>query len=234
MIPHQIRARACCRGCRLQDAEAEFLVSIFQDFWAAQKQAATICPTPATPAKESFISTSESPADTGTDAAEALSKAAAKSLAADGGGKATEAVVLCQQSSDGAADVAADMADGASGKKLASVGGCQHLAALRTSLLNLATIAASRYQQHFLTPMLANLAYPGGFLVILQLVPQRAQAYQDSSSRLQSLGAASQGRTRLLMWLLTQVEEPAARSQPVMVVAVSRWLLRMKIFAELW
>ncbi|CAL5223078.1 g5537 [Coccomyxa viridis] len=104
----------------LQDAEANRLVGIFQDLWAAQKEEADPSgPAARVPPKIIYATFKTAPADTSTDG----EKHAAKGSTADGGGSAAVFGEVNLQSTDRAADVATDVAQGTSSKKHDTQGG---------------------------------------------------------------------------------------------------------------
>ena len=112
--------------CRLQDAEANVILEALKAFWDAEEKAsdargsATKIPSEAKP-----VCPSEPSADSSASAKEQPSRAAAE---ADGKQKAAEDVELSRQgkgrTADLAADVAADVDEGASSMKPHTQGSC--------------------------------------------------------------------------------------------------------------
>ncbi|CAL5223080.1 g5539 [Coccomyxa viridis] len=104
----------------LQETETALLVSMFQDFWAAQKdsseEAADNGPIAENPDEDPSVSPGRAPADSSTGSEKLLSGVEAEGLAAEGSSNAAETGGLSQQEADRAAEVAG-------GKELSSQGG---------------------------------------------------------------------------------------------------------------
>ena len=112
---------------RLQDAEAEVLVSMLKEFWAArctEVDAAFGGPVAQTSSDTNCGSPNGEPAASSTDAKEQSSKPTGEGVAADGGHNRAQAQELSQQGDDGAAGAAVDVVEGDSGENPASQGRC--------------------------------------------------------------------------------------------------------------
>ena len=108
-------------ACRMAEGQVDGLTSMFEEFWAAQKKeeiASASRPRTQAPPAAAAASPSGAPAKTGRAKGQP-SRAKAKEAAADGSSKSAEAQTLSRHDADRAADVAG----GASGKKLATQGG---------------------------------------------------------------------------------------------------------------
>ena len=79
-------------ACRLQDAEAQLLVSIFLDFWAAQKDSSEQAAISGPAAETASEAATASPSTTLVDSSQGV-----KSLAADNGRKASQVDQLNEQ-----------------------------------------------------------------------------------------------------------------------------------------
>ena len=112
-------------ACRLQDSDAELLVSMFKDFWDAQnKTAAGNGSATEAPNGTTAVRPSEPPPGSSAGAQEPPSTDAIKDAAADGSQKAAEDERVNGQAEGQAAVVAADMGEGVSSMMPHPQGSC--------------------------------------------------------------------------------------------------------------
>ena len=139
-----IQARNGLSACRLPDGQVDAIMVMYDEFWAAQNKAESAAasrPRAHIPKAATAANPSAAPADSSRAKGQSR-RAKAKEAAADSGSGSAEAETLSQHGADRAADVAG----GATGKKLAKPGRlplCLYLhiimSCIHSSMQNLAT-----------------------------------------------------------------------------------------------
>ena len=112
-------------ACRVQNEEAEALLSYFKEFWASQRREAAAKATASELTEQAAsASPSQVSADSSTSAEQQLSSADSEGAAEDDARKAAENLLPSQQGGSTAADVAAGVVEGADSKSSPNQGRC--------------------------------------------------------------------------------------------------------------